>query len=472
MSEAWTPASRDCQAPRTAATLGGPAPYWRSYSFDGSGNRKTEVVHGTADTTRTYGYPAQGGAAGTKPHAVTEVTGPVTQQFAYDLAGNMVCRPSATGANTCGADGAAGAGSQQLTWNHEGRVQKLRDGQAESSFVYDADGNRVLRREPGASTLYLPDGTELRTPASGPAIATRYYTHDGATIAVRTPAGVKWLVSDHQGTASAAVNNDATLAVTRRRSLPFGEVRGAQPAVWTGDRGFVGGTKDSTGLTHMRAREYDPALGRFISVDPVIDLMDPQQWNGYDYANNNPVTSADPSGMKFCSDDACGPGADWVDSTGKYHEEDGHNDGCGGCSGSPDPTYVKPPPTPSNPAKSNSPPAQQKRNKCSGWDMWCKGKKAASTTWEAVKENKADLIGVAVGVVVGVTCTAITGGAGAVVCGMLAGAVGSFVKSRVEGDSWKETALMTGTGALFGAAGDAAARNPAPTTATDVTGRA
>src|SRR4029453_587736 len=35
-----------------------------------------------------------------------------------------------------------------------------------------------------------------------------------------------------------------------------------------------------------------------ISVDPVQDLNDPQQWNGYSYANNSPVTGSDPDGLR------------------------------------------------------------------------------------------------------------------------------------------------------------------------------
>ncbi len=58
------------------------------------------------------------------------------------------------------------------------------------------------------------------------------------------------------------------------------------------------GTVDaSTGLTHLGAREYDPELGRFISVDPVMDLSDPQQMHGCTYSNNNPTTFSDPSGL-------------------------------------------------------------------------------------------------------------------------------------------------------------------------------
>jgi RHS repeat-associated protein len=36
------------------------------------------------------------------------------------------------------------------------------------------------------------------------------------------------------------------------------------------DKGYVGGTKDTTtGLTHLGAREYDPVTGRFLSADPI-----------------------------------------------------------------------------------------------------------------------------------------------------------------------------------------------------------
>ena len=49
-------------------------------------------------------------------------------------------------------------------------------------------------------------------------------------------------------------------------------------------------------------RDYDPATGRFVTVDPVFDPADSQQMNGYTYSNNNPVTFSDPSGA-FC--DSC-----------------------------------------------------------------------------------------------------------------------------------------------------------------------
>jgi hypothetical protein len=63
-------------------------------------------------------------------------------------------------------------------------------------------------------------------------------------------------------------------------------------------------------LTHVGAREYDPALGWFISVDPILDLTDPQSLNGYAYAGNNPATLADPTGLRACQPGECGTTSD------------------------------------------------------------------------------------------------------------------------------------------------------------------
>lgn len=96
-----------------------------------------------------------------------------------------------------------------------------------------------------------------------------------------------------------------TQAITRRYTKPFGEARGAAPSAWPDDKGFLGKAADpGTGLTHVGAREYDPASGRFLSVDPVIAPDDHESLNGYACANNTPVTLADPTGLR--PDGACG----------------------------------------------------------------------------------------------------------------------------------------------------------------------
>ena len=179
--------------------------------------------------------------------------------------------------------------------------RSVTEGGRVTDFVYDADGNRLLRRDPTGSTLYLFDSQEIRVPTNGPKTGTRYYTHAGHVIGMRTEAGLTWLVDDHQGTSLISVDA-ATQAVTARRQKPFGEARGTAPG-WPGDKGFVGGTIDNTGTVHLGAREYDPVIGRFTSVDPIIDVTDPQQMNGYVYANSAPVTMSDPDGMIIVGDE-------------------------------------------------------------------------------------------------------------------------------------------------------------------------
>jgi len=62
--------------------------------------------------------------------------------------------------------------------------------------------------------------------------------------------------------------------------------------------GYTGHVRDgATGLTYMQARHYDPELGRFLSNDLIgVDLSNPQSFNRYAYANNNPYRYVDPDG--------------------------------------------------------------------------------------------------------------------------------------------------------------------------------
>ncbi|MCX5417315.1 polymorphic toxin-type HINT domain-containing protein [Streptomyces sp. NBC_00059] len=317
LADAWSPAStaadaggngttgsvapvegsgpKACQAAPGAGPLGGPSPYWKSYVTDAIGNRTSDTVHDTAlDTTknitRTYTY-GEAGALGDGPHQVTKVventpTGDRQSSYEYDAIGNTTKR-------TLGGD------AQVLEWTDTGKLAKAKEADgSETSYLYDSAGNRVQRKAPSGTTVYLP-GMELQLSADGTRTeATRYYSQAGQTVAVRTNDNkVSFLASDHHGTGELAVDA-ASGAISQRRFDPFGVERGEATGSWPGEKGFVGGTIDaSTGLTHLGAREYDAAIGKFISVDPVIDYTQPQQINGYAYANNTPVTHADPSGM-------------------------------------------------------------------------------------------------------------------------------------------------------------------------------
>jgi RHS repeat-associated protein len=283
LTTAWTPASGDCAAAPTVAGLGGPAPYWQSWTYhNATGLRASQTDHRTGgDVTTSYTYPAAGT---TRPHALSSTTtGGTTASYDYDQTGNTTTRPGATGPQT-------------LTWDPEGRVATLTEGAATSGNLYDADGDRLIRRDPTETVLYLGHTEIHANRATGALSGVRYYTHNGETIAVRTNTGLQWVISDHHGTPLVTLNA-TDQAVTRRYETPFGGSRGPQPATWPSQKGFVGGVTDpATGLTHLGARDYDPNTGRFLSVDPVLDPKNPQSLAAYTYADNNPVNLSDPDG--------------------------------------------------------------------------------------------------------------------------------------------------------------------------------
>lgn len=297
LTQAWTvTGTTACTSAPTKTSIGGPAPYWHTYAYNSGGSRtgETQKAFGTAttDTVRTYTPAAPLGTSGkTSPHALTKVaqTGPTarTDTFTYDNIGNTTKR-------------VIGTTTQTLDWNAEGDLVKVTEGTKVTEFVYDADGNRLLRKDPATVTLYLPGQEVALSKTTQNTACTRYYTHAGDTVAMRTVTGVKFILSDHHDTGEVQVDG-STQAVTQRRSLPFGGPRGTTTGTWAGDKGFVGGTRDATtGLTHLGAREYDPATGRFISVDPVFDAADSQALNGYNYANSNPLNLSDPTGLTPC----------------------------------------------------------------------------------------------------------------------------------------------------------------------------
>ncbi|MFJ3595384.1 RHS repeat domain-containing protein [Streptomyces sp. NPDC090126] len=296
MTDAWTTKSPTdtCGTEPSVGTVGGPDAYWHSYSYDDAGNRTKEIQHATGsgtDITRTY---TTGKAGDTRPHALRTVAttggpdGDKTESISYDDAGNTVKR---TG----------GSHAQDLTWDAEGHLAKIVQDGKTTEYLYDSAGNRMLAKNAdGSTTAYLPGGNELKVTAAGAKSAVRYYTHGGETVAVRTSAGFQFLFANYQGTALIAVTMGAAQTVTRRKQLPFGATRSTSGSTsWPGDRGFVGGTSDPTGYTHLGAREYDPTLGRFLSVDPLLIPDDPTQLNPYVYGNNNPATFADPTGEAY-----------------------------------------------------------------------------------------------------------------------------------------------------------------------------
>lgn len=91
-----------------------------------------------------------------------------------------------------------------------------------------------------------------------------------------------------------------------RSYLPFGEEWcGGSPCAPSAVNGqpkrFTAKERDAeTGLDYFGARYYRGSAARFTTVDPHLDqprgLVQPQSWNRYAYANNNPLRYVDPDG--------------------------------------------------------------------------------------------------------------------------------------------------------------------------------
>ncbi|MBP2363417.1 MULTISPECIES: RHS repeat-associated core domain-containing protein [Streptomyces] len=320
LTEAWAQTLTSCSSADNGIAPGGPAPYWHSYTYDSVGQRQTETIHDISgdtakDTKRTYTYPD---APNARPHALTSVasagpTGTSKDTYTYDESGNTVTR-------TQGGD------TQKLTWDVEGHLTRVTEpvegsGDKVTEYLYDVNGNRLIGRTPTETTLYL-GATEI-TLAKGSTTpeATRYFDLGGGHQAVQQNDGsVSITLADHHGTAQVAIDT-TTQELVQRRTTPFGATRGTEPIDWPGSKGFVGGTDDTktTGLTHLGAREYDTATGRFISVDPLLEIDKPQTLNGYTYAAQNPLAFTDPSGLGL----ACGPQFDTGCGTGVVTHADG-----------------------------------------------------------------------------------------------------------------------------------------------------
>ena len=88
--------------------------------------------------------------------------------------------------------------------------------------------------------------------------------------------------------------NAAQSLVAQYRYKPYGADNGSSPGTVPNPFRFAARQLDSeTGLYYMRARYYDPQVGRFVSEDP-IGLAG--GINAYVYAGDNPVNGRDPSG--------------------------------------------------------------------------------------------------------------------------------------------------------------------------------
>lgn len=205
------------------------------------------------------------------------------QNADYDAAGNQ----RAIGAYTFSYD----AESHMTASSISGNV---------TTYSYDGQGRRVKK----GSTVYVYDAfgrVVAEYGEEGPVTDTQFVTEDhlGSTRLVTVGGGVERMCYDYEPF------GQQLLAEVNGRPTCFGTSVSADAQ----KRRFTGKERDaetagsaSQGLDFFGARYYSGAQGWFTSPDPLVDSArpeDPQSWNRYAYARNNPLRFVDPTGLNY-----------------------------------------------------------------------------------------------------------------------------------------------------------------------------
>ena len=302
------------------------------YCSDGSdtcgtnnGNLMQQTI-GHANVTQSYTYDAFGRIADARERATGAPSDAWARTYGYDTWGNRWVAAgsgpymdpfTALGASNFNAQNQLVLGTAQydpagnqtrmgdytFTYDAENRLKTSTINGSTVTHHYDGEGRRVKRVGPGTKTVVYAYGVDGELAAE--------YDTEPSTV----PGGVQYVAVDHLGSTRAVM--DGAGAITRLEDfLPFGETipagiagRGAlYPATaWAEVAGtskrFTGKEREGevgAGLDYFGARYFSAAQGRFTTPDPGPHIKaDPQTWNRYTYARNNPLAYIDPTGQYF-----------------------------------------------------------------------------------------------------------------------------------------------------------------------------
>ena len=158
------------------------------------------------------------------------------------------------------------------------------------------------------SYLYSADGVKLRTIHKiGSTTTTTYYCNNvvyenGVQKLLLTEEGYislndnkyHYYLKDHQGNNRVVINQNGNVEETNHY-YPFGGVfassQNVQPYKYNGKELD---TKKGLNLYDYGARQYDAAIGRFTTMDPMTEKY--YEWSPYTYCKNNPINRIDPDG--------------------------------------------------------------------------------------------------------------------------------------------------------------------------------
>lgn len=293
-----------------------------AYSYDAAG-RRTQLLESGVFGAATIAYARD--AAG-QVTLETRTTGNGTTQIAYgyDLVGNRTLRSDGVTSAVYQYDiddELVAVNGVMFSYDQNGNMTKRTDSSGDTLYTYDSEDRLVSVQAPNGSTAdYAYNGHGLRRSSTVDGSETQYLLDErSATPQVleeRTGAGVPVAsytygpgrISRYDG-ASASYYHGDVMGSARFTTDGAGAVGGSQTydafgralatsGTMAGPFGYAGEQTDpETGLQYLRARYYDPDLGRFLSRDTLA--VDPERvgtWHRYAYVGNDPVTFVDPTG--------------------------------------------------------------------------------------------------------------------------------------------------------------------------------
>lgn len=262
----------------TACT--GPGDNFRRYTYDDVGNRLTEVQ---AVGTTTYAYDAL--------DELTATSGPGGNvAYGYDLDGHETA-----------------AGSRTFTYDVAGRLATTTLGNTTSTYTYDGDGWRLSAAtgpQAPKTTRFLWDVNrplaQVVRELDGNLALIREYRYGLELVAMQSGGSVYYFHHDGLGSITNLTSSSGVTQWTYQYH-PYGTSRtttknnNQAPANLMQ---FTGQYLDPTGLYHLRARQYEPGTGRFLTTDPLQPAPSAPAVSSYLYALGNPVRFVDPSGWE------------------------------------------------------------------------------------------------------------------------------------------------------------------------------
>jgi RHS repeat-associated protein len=201
--------------------------------------------------------------------------------LAFDTNGNLTSSTDPTGTTS-------------FAWDARNRLVTL-SGATTGTFAYDAQGRRIRREIAGELREYQYDGVDIVRERVNGADATYLRTLgiDEAVCRI-APEGTAYYLADALSSTIALTDGGGVLGTTYTYEA-FGRTASAG-TLSANPFQFTGRENDGAVLHYHRARYYNPTFSRFVSEDPNT-LENPDGFNFYLYAINNPLILSDPLGL-------------------------------------------------------------------------------------------------------------------------------------------------------------------------------